>query len=52
MHEWLGETKNANAEKFKSLVFDQMISQRLQRGFQIVLLEKKMIHAAIGISVS
>ncbi|VDN52047.1 unnamed protein product [Dracunculus medinensis] len=35
MHEWLGETKNANAEKFKSLVFDQMISQRLQRGFQI-----------------
>uniref|UniRef100_F1KRP7 DEP domain-containing protein 5 n=1 Tax=Ascaris suum TaxID=6253 RepID=F1KRP7_ASCSU len=50
MHEWLGESKNADMEQLRTLVFDQLICQRLQRGFQIVLLKKKMIHAAIGIN--
>ncbi|VDM39785.1 unnamed protein product [Toxocara canis] len=50
IHEWLGDARNADMEQLRTLVFDQLICQRLQRGFQIVLLKKKMIHAAIGIN--
>ncbi|VDK51723.1 unnamed protein product [Anisakis simplex] len=50
LHEWIQDTKNATMEQLRMAVFDQLICQRLQRGFQIVLLKKKMIHAAIGIN--
>lgn len=52
MREWLGESRTGDIELLRNLVFDQLICQRLQRGFQIVLLNKRLIHAAIGISVS
>ncbi|VDK52009.1 unnamed protein product [Gongylonema pulchrum] len=52
MREWLGDPKCDDLERLRNLLFDQLICQRLQRGFQIVLLNKRMIHAAIGISVS
>ncbi|MCP9258530.1 hypothetical protein DINM_001561 [Dirofilaria immitis] len=50
LREWLGDSKCDDLEGLRNLVFDQLVCQRLQRGFQIVLLNKKMIHAAIGIS--
>ncbi|VDK86974.1 unnamed protein product, partial [Onchocerca ochengi] len=50
VREWLGDSRCDDLEQLRNLVFDQLVCQRLQRGFQIVLLNKKMIHAAIGIS--
>lgn len=52
MREWLEDSKCNDLELLRNLVFDQLVYQRLQRGFQIVLLDKKMIHDAIGVSVS
>ena len=46
--EWLPDKKkNVDLDQLRSLVFDQLICQRLQRGFQIILLKKKIIHSAI-----
>uniref|UniRef100_A0A915D7E9 DEP domain-containing protein n=1 Tax=Ditylenchus dipsaci TaxID=166011 RepID=A0A915D7E9_9BILA len=38
---------NPNEWHLQNLFFDQLICQRLQRGYQIVLLPKEMIHSAI-----
>ncbi|VBB26781.1 unnamed protein product [Acanthocheilonema viteae] len=47
--EWLEDSNCNDLEHLRNLVFDQLVYQRLQRGFQIVLLDKKMLHTAIGI---
>lgn len=38
---------NPSDEHLRNLLFEQLICQRLQRGYQIVLLPKEMIHSAI-----
>ncbi|CAG9530229.1 unnamed protein product [Cercopithifilaria johnstoni] len=48
VREWLEDSNCDDLESLQNLVFDQLVYQRLQRGFQIVLLDKKMLHAAIG----
>ncbi|VDN05128.1 unnamed protein product [Thelazia callipaeda] len=50
VREWLAYSVPEDLELFRNLVFDQLVCQRLQRGFQIILLRKKVMHAAIGIS--
>uniref|UniRef100_A0A915PX49 DEPDC5 protein C-terminal domain-containing protein n=1 Tax=Setaria digitata TaxID=48799 RepID=A0A915PX49_9BILA len=50
VREWLGDSKCDDLERLRNLVFDQLVFQRLQRGFQVVFLNKKILHAAIGIS--
>lgn len=52
VREWLEDSNCDDLERLRNLVFDQLVYQRLQRGFQIVLLDKKMLHAAIGVDVS
>lgn len=53
VREWFSESrKNISVEELRSFVFDQLICQRLQRGFQIILLKKKIIHSAIDASVN
>jgi len=38
---------NPTLPHLHNLLFDQLVCQRLQRGYQIVLLPKEMIQAAI-----
>ncbi|KAI1721247.1 vacuolar membrane-associated protein iml1 domain-containing protein [Ditylenchus destructor] len=38
---------NPSPEMLQNLLFDQLICQRLQRGYQIVLLKKELIHSAM-----
>ncbi|VDK73662.1 unnamed protein product [Litomosoides sigmodontis] len=50
VHEWLEDSNCDDVELLRNLVFDQLVCQRLQRGFQIVLLDKEILHAAIGVN--
>uniref|UniRef100_A0A1I7VY37 DEP domain-containing protein n=1 Tax=Loa loa TaxID=7209 RepID=A0A1I7VY37_LOALO len=50
VREWLEDSECDDLERLRNLVFDQLVYQRLQRGFQIVLLDKKLIYAAITVS--
>uniref|UniRef100_A0AAF5PRU9 DEP domain-containing protein n=3 Tax=Wuchereria bancrofti TaxID=6293 RepID=A0AAF5PRU9_WUCBA len=50
VREWLEDRECDDLEQLRNLVFDQLIYQRLQRGFQIIVLDKKLIHEAISIN--
>lgn len=43
---------NPTPSHLQNLLFDQLICQRLQRGYQIVLLPKEMIFSAIKYNFS
>lgn len=43
---------NPTPSHLQNLLFDQLICQRLQRGYQIVLLPKEMIFSAIKLNFS
>uniref|UniRef100_A0A0R3RIQ1 DEP domain-containing protein n=1 Tax=Elaeophora elaphi TaxID=1147741 RepID=A0A0R3RIQ1_9BILA len=50
VREWLEDSNCNDLDRLRNLVFDQLVYQRLQRGFQIVILDKQMLHAAIGVN--
>ncbi len=47
MRQWETPDSIGDKQKLRKQVFDELICQRLQRGFQIVLLPKDRIHSAI-----
>jgi hypothetical protein len=40
-------SKNPSVEQYENLLFEQLIRQRLQRGYQIVLLHRDLILSSI-----
>lgn len=46
---WIPESvsKNPGVEQYENLLFEQLIKQRLQRGYQVVLLPRELIMSAI-----
>lgn len=47
VREWLEDSNCDDLELLRNLVFDQLVYQRLQRGFQIVLVDNETIRVSI-----